>query len=56
MAAKVQPTLAHWRTDSDQAGLRDPDALEKLPPAERLECRALWGDLDALLKRAQAPQ
>jgi hypothetical protein len=38
------------------AGLRDPDALEKLPLAERQEWRALWGDLDAQLERAELPQ
>jgi eukaryotic-like serine/threonine-protein kinase len=51
--AEVQKTLARWRQDPPLAGLRDPDALEKLPPAERQECRTLWGDLDALLRRAR---
>jgi serine/threonine-protein kinase len=49
--AGAQELLASWREDPDLAGLRDPDALEKLPPAEREDCRALWGDLAALLKR-----
>jgi hypothetical protein len=35
------------------AGLRDHDALDKLSPAERNECRALWGDIDALLNSAR---
>jgi serine/threonine-protein kinase len=51
--AEVHNTLARWREDPNLAGLRDPDALEKLPPAERQECRTLWRDLDALLKRAR---
>jgi serine/threonine-protein kinase len=51
--AQVHKILARWREDPDLAGLRDPDALEKLPPAERQECRALWGDHDALLRRAR---
>jgi Flp pilus assembly protein TadD len=51
--AEVQKTLARWRKDPTLAGLRDPDALEKLSPAERQECRTLWSNLDALLKRAR---
>ena len=46
--------LTHWRTDPDLAGLHDPDALEKLPPAERQECRNLWSDIDALIDRIKA--
>jgi serine/threonine-protein kinase len=47
-------TLRHWQKDPDLAGLRDPDALAKLPEAEREACRKLWADVGALLKRAQA--
>jgi serine/threonine-protein kinase len=54
--ARAPEKLAWWRKDPDLAGLRDPDALEKLPPAERQECRRLWRDLDALLERAQRSQ
>jgi serine/threonine-protein kinase len=54
--AKVYMTLARWREDPNLAGLRDPDALEKLPPAEGQECCRLWGDFDALLKRARTSQ
>ena len=43
------------RTDG-LAGLREPDALDKLSPDERQECRTLWRDLDALLERAKAPK
>ena len=39
---QAQKTLAPWRDDFDQAGLRDGNALERLLPAEREECRALW--------------
>jgi serine/threonine-protein kinase len=49
----VQKTLSRWRTDPDLAGLRDPEALDRLPPDERQECAALWGNIDALLKRAR---
>jgi serine/threonine-protein kinase len=50
----AQKTLAPWRDDPDLAGLRNADAVEKLPPAERQECRALWQEVAALLRRAQA--
>jgi tetratricopeptide (TPR) repeat protein len=50
---QAQKTLAPWRDDPDLAGLRDADALEKLPTAERQECRALWQEVAALLRRAQ---
>jgi hypothetical protein len=49
----VTKILTHWRADPDLAGLREPSALDELPAAERQECRALWSDVDALLRRAQ---
>jgi hypothetical protein len=51
--ARVQETLTWWRQDPDLAGLRDADALARLPPAERQEWSTLWSDLDALLRRAR---
>jgi hypothetical protein len=50
---QAQKTLAPWRDDPDLAGLRDADALEKLPPAERQECQALWQEVADLLRRAE---
>jgi serine/threonine-protein kinase len=49
--AAVQRMLRHWQTDSDLAGVRDDAALEKLPEAERLEWKKLWGAVAALLKK-----
>ncbi len=46
--------LTHLSSDSDLAGLLDPESLDGLPPAERQECRALRGELDALIRRAQS--
>jgi hypothetical protein len=43
--------LTHWRTDPDLAGLRDPDAHDRMPPAGSEECRNILSDLDALLNR-----
>jgi hypothetical protein len=45
--------LAHLWADTDLAGLLDQEALDQLPPAERQECRALWGEIDVLIRRAQ---
>ncbi len=39
--------------DPDLAGLREADTLERLPPAEREECQALWQEHATLLRRAQ---
>jgi serine/threonine-protein kinase len=50
--AAVQQTLRHWQADADLAGLRDPNALTKLPPTERDACRKLWDDVSAVCKAA----
>ena len=50
----VRNRLTHLWADPDLAGLFDRDALDKLPPAERQECRALWAEVDSLIGRAQA--
>ncbi len=52
--AQVARTLRHWQVDTDLAGVRDAAALAKLPEAERKDWQALWADVDALLKKAQA--
>ncbi len=51
--AVVAQTLQHWQEDADLAGLREPDALEKLPEAERKGWRQLWAEAAELLKRAR---
>jgi eukaryotic-like serine/threonine-protein kinase len=50
----VRRRLAHLWYDPDLAGLFDHAALDKLPASERQECLALWSDIDALIRRAQA--
>jgi serine/threonine-protein kinase len=45
--------LQLWTTDSDLAGIRDPDALNKLSEAEQRAWRALWADVENLLKKAR---
>jgi hypothetical protein len=42
-------SLAAWRLDPDLAGLREPAALDQLPPDEREECRAQWSDIETML-------
>jgi serine/threonine-protein kinase len=54
--AAVQQTLEHWQRDPDLAGLRDETGLAWLSEEERLACRQLWADVDALLKRAGEPK
>ena len=49
----VRDRLTHLWADPDLAGLLDQESLDELPPAERQECRALWGEIDALIRRAQ---
>jgi tetratricopeptide (TPR) repeat protein len=48
-------TLKHWREDSDLAGVRDADALAKLPEDERKGWKSLWANVDGLLKKASTP-
>ena len=43
--------LQHWLRDPDLAGLRDKDALEKLPEEERKEWSALWAEVEELINR-----
>jgi hypothetical protein len=49
----VVRALRHWHKSSDLASLRDKDALDKLPAAEREAWQQLWADVGALLQRAQ---
>jgi tetratricopeptide (TPR) repeat protein len=49
----VQVKMRWWLGDADFAGLRGPEALAKLPEAERQPWQKLWDDVAALLKRAQ---
>jgi serine/threonine-protein kinase len=44
----VQNLLARWRHDNALAGIRDTEALAKLPDAERHDWHALWAQVDAL--------
>jgi len=50
----ISQTLKPWKVDSDLAGLRDAVALARLPEAEQKACRALWAEVEALLKNTGA--
>jgi tetratricopeptide (TPR) repeat protein len=55
---KARPVVAkkmqHWLADADFAGVRGAAALGKLPEAERPGWQRLWGDVEALKRRAAA--
>jgi tetratricopeptide (TPR) repeat protein len=53
--AFVIQTLRHWKDDADLAGLRDEAALKALLEEEQKACRALWAEVDALLRKVQGP-
>ena len=48
----VARTLAHWKQDSDLAGIRDDGPLAKLPAGRREAFQALWLDVEALRIKA----
>ncbi len=52
----IQKTLQEWQDYADLAGVRDTDALAKLPEAERVEWKKLWADVDALLMKVGDPK
>lgn len=53
--AKANQTLRHRQQDSNLAGIRDDEALAKLPEAERREWQGLWADVAAILARVDEP-
>jgi serine/threonine protein kinase/tetratricopeptide (TPR) repeat protein len=53
--AYVHRTIQLWLGDADLTSVRDPTALEKLPPEEREAWRKLWAEVRELRDRT-APQ
>ena len=53
--AFVHRTMQHWLEDEDLASVRDPKAVEQLPPDERDAWKKLWADVRDLRDRT-APQ
>jgi thiol-disulfide isomerase/thioredoxin len=52
----VAKSLAHWKQDTDLAGIRDEKELAKLAADERKQWQSLWADVEALLEQAQGPK
>jgi serine/threonine-protein kinase len=54
--ATARPVVAgrmqHWLRDPDFAGVRGPEALARLPEAERHDWQRLWQNVEALGHRA----
>jgi hypothetical protein len=48
--------VAHWQDDPDLAGVRDNEALARLPGEERKDWEQVWSDVDSLLRRTLAPE
>jgi tetratricopeptide (TPR) repeat protein len=51
----VAQKMAQWLDDHGFAGLRGPEALAKLPAAERADWQKLWQEVEALRQRAARP-
>src|SRR5262249_13478596 len=45
--------LKRWLADPDLAGLRDPEALAKLPEAERQQWQKLWAEVARRLEQTR---
>jgi hypothetical protein len=52
--AAIQGLLQRWRSEKDLAGLREPEALARLPESERADCIRFWADVEGLLARCLA--
>jgi tetratricopeptide (TPR) repeat protein len=50
--AEVGRTLRHWKYDFDLAGIRDEEGMKALAEDEQTACRALWAEVDEVLKQA----
>jgi Tfp pilus assembly protein PilF len=50
---RVAQTMQQWLRDADFNGVRAPEALARLPQAERESWHKLWADVAATLARAQ---
>jgi serine/threonine-protein kinase len=51
----IRQQMQHWLEDADFASVRGPEALAKLPEAERGDWQRLWHDVQALLEQAARP-
>src|SRR5262249_5100847 len=49
----VQQQMQRWRREATLAGVRDAEALARLPADERKAWRDLWAEVEALLRKAR---
>jgi hypothetical protein len=54
-AKELAKQLAHWQSDPDLAGVRDPKLLSQFPDVERRAWEAFWTDIEILLEKAVGP-
>jgi tetratricopeptide (TPR) repeat protein len=52
----IRQTMKHWQTDPDLVGVRNADALARLPSAERAEWAKLWQAVETLRRRTAQPK
>jgi serine/threonine protein kinase/Tfp pilus assembly protein PilF len=50
----IAQRMQHWLKDDDFAGVREADALARLPEAERPQWHKLWQEVEALRQQAAA--
>jgi hypothetical protein len=48
----IVATLSHWKEDSDLAGIRDAEALARLPADKQKAFTRLWPDVAVFLEKA----
>ena len=51
----VLRAMRQWRKDTDLVAVRDAEGLASLPEADRRDWLALWGEVDALMRKAGEP-
>jgi len=51
---EIAPRMQRWQQDTDFAGVRGPEALGKLPEAERQPWQKLWSDVADTLAKAKS--
>jgi serine/threonine-protein kinase len=51
-AHHTRDKIRHWQKDPDLASLRQPEALARLPQAERRDWQQLWADVTTLLEKS----
>ena len=52
-SAALNQTPQHCQNDADLVGIREPDAVARLPASERDTSKKLWAYADALLKKME---